>query len=450
MRITVVALLALLTLAAGCGDDGEGTPVAAGPCGPNPALAKQRDACEFAPGAPAEQTIGECTGNKIPIEHVVIIMQENRSFDQYFGHLRGHGQDDIDVAPAAATNPDPSGAAVPWHHESAYCVEDTDHGWSASHEQWNNGRNDGFATSNASSGDPTGQRALGYYEQSDLPFYYDLASTFAMSDRYFCSLLGPTYPNRYYLAAGTSFGIVTTSLTKLAPRGTANIYRSLNAKGITWKSYYASLPSLFLFPDLQTTQNDHLFPIEQFAKDAADGTLPQVSFVEAGFSEQAFIETDEHPPADMQLGQHWVWDQVTALTKSPLWEKSALFLTYDEHGGLYDHVSPPAACVPDGTPPKQNPELGGFDRLGFRVPLIVVSPWARRHYVSHEVHSHTSILRFLEAKFDLPALTKRDANSDAMLDLFDFDSPPRLQVPQFAEPPVDAAQLNQCRAEFPG
>jgi phospholipase C len=126
-----------------------------------------------------------------------------------------------------------------------------------------------------------------------------------------------------------------------------------------------------------------------------------------------------------------------------------MFITYDEHGGLYDHVSPPAACAPDDTAPALNPELGGFDRLGFRVPLIVLSPFARRHFVSHEVHSHTSILRFIEAKFGLPALTKRDANSDALLDLFDFASPPRLDVPTFGEPSTDQAQLDTCKTAFP-
>ena len=113
---------------------------------------------------------------------------------------------------------------------------------------------------------------------------------------------------------------------------------------------------------------------------------------------------------------------------------------------MYDHVPPPPACAPDDTPPDEHPELGGYDRLGFRVPLIVVSPYAKRHFVSHQVHTHTSILRFIEAKFGLPALTKRDANSDAMLDLFDFDAPPHVDVPAFSEPVVDAAKLAACPA----
>src|SRR5215831_9421400 len=209
MRPALIASLGLILFVAACSDSGSPS----SPCGPDPALAARREACEFGAGAPATETIGDCTGDAIPIQHVVIIMQENRSFDQYFGHLPGHGQDDVDVPPPTATNPDPSGAPIPWHHEGAYCVADTDHGWVAGHRQWNDGRNDGFATTNATDADPTGQRAMGYYDQSDIPFYYDLASTFAMSDRYFCAVLGSTYPNRFFLAAGTSFGIVNTKVT---------------------------------------------------------------------------------------------------------------------------------------------------------------------------------------------------------------------------------------------
>ncbi len=434
----------------GGADDGAAR---SGPCSqPLPALATRRGACEFDKGALAKATIGTCVGKQIPIEHVIVIMQENRSFDHYFGHLKGHGQDDIDVPDATTSNPAPdAGAPIAWHHESAYCVADTDHGWAAGHRQWNNGKNDGFAITNATAGDPTGQRALGYYDHSDLPFYYDLAATFAISDRYFSSVLASTYPNRMFSVAGTSFGIVTTQLTSLAPKGVPTVYRALNDKHVSWKAYKTDLPSVFLFPDFANdpAQAAHIVTADQFLKDAAAGTLPQVAFVDAGFQESADVETDEHEPADIQLGQHYVWQRVTAVMHGPQWRSSAIFITYDEHGGLYDHVSPPSACAPDATPPAQNPELGGFDRLGFRVPVIVVSPYARRHYVSHTVHSHTSILRFVEAKFDLPALTKRDANSDAMLDLFDFSAAPRLDVPKLTEPPVDAAQLAACKKAFP-
>ena len=353
--------------------------------------------------------------------------------------------------------------------------DDTDHGWVASHGQYNGGLNDGFTVTNVIASDRTGQRAMGYYDQTDIPFYYNLISTFATSDRYFCALLGPTYPNRLYLLAGTSFGVVSTASgpktialpdggsrpstlneqVGLAPPGVPQIFKSLNAAHVTGKDYKSELAAAFLFSDFvaDPAQADHFVDISQFAVDAAAGKLPAVSFIDPKFfgaaataTAPAQPEDDEHPPANIQQGQHFVWTQVNALLKSPNWKSSALFITYDEHGGMYDHVPPPAACAPDETPPDENPELGGYDRLGFRVPLIVVSPYAKRHFVSHEVHTHTSILRFIEAKFGIPAMTKRDANSDAMLDLFDFNSAPRTDVPAFEEPAVDAAKLASCPA----
>ncbi len=432
----------------------------AGPDGGAPAcgesLATQRTACTFASGALPKDTLGDCATKPIPIEHIIIAMQENRSFDHYFGHLPGHGQDDVDVPPADEWNPSPPDAGVPpapvpWHHDQSYCIDDTDHGWVASHGQYDDGKNDGFALTNVIAQDRTGQRALGYYDQTDIPFYYSLASTFAISDRYFCSLLGPTYPNREYLLAGTSFGSVATDegpRNGLAPAGVPNIFKVLDAAGITWRDYYSDLPAAFLFSDYEPTAvaNGNVVDVSQFAIDAAAGNLPQVSFIDPTFLPVPDIqsETDEHPPADIQVGQHFIWTQVTALLSSPNWKSSAMFITYDEHGGMYDHVPPPAACPPDDTPPDENPEIGGYDRLGFRVPVFVVSPYAKRHFVSHQVHSHTSILRFLETKFNLPALTNRDANSDAMFDFFDFDSPPDLTVPAFTEPAVDPTQLTAC------
>ncbi|HVU04036.1 MAG TPA: alkaline phosphatase family protein [Polyangiaceae bacterium] len=476
VALHTVALAALLT-STGCsskdsegknthpekdGGGGGGQPGDSGPtvdnrCHPTASLAAKRNTCDFGPGAAPEDTIGDCPGDAIPIEHVVLIMQENRSFDQYFGHFKGHGQDDVDVPAAPPTNPagavGDAGASgtVTWHHEDKWCQPDTDHGWVASHQQWNGGQMDGFATSNAVVADPTGGRALGYYEEADLPFYYQLYSTFATSDRYFCSLLGPTYPNRLFFLAGTSFGATRTDLSAVAPKGAPFILRQLDEKGVTWKVYKTNLPSVLLFADYATDSKlaDHFVQAEQFAVDAAAGTLPQVSIVDANYSDKAWLETDEHPPADAQLGQHWVWQQVQALVKGPQWNDAALFITYDEHGGLYDHVEPPPACAPDDIAPKERPDLGGFDRLGFRVPVVVVSPYAKRHFVSHEVHSHTSILRFVQTKFGLSALTNRDANSDAMLDFFDFDHAPNLDVPDFAEPAVDQAALDDCKAAFP-
>lgn len=424
-------------------------------CGLDQKFVDKRSSCTFTAGALPKDTLGACASAKNPIEHIIVLMQENRSFDQYFGHLKGQGQDDVDVAPQSTSNPGSTadggtGAAIDWHHETEYCVADTDHGWQATHRQWNDGKNDGFAVSNSIPGDPSGSRALGYYDQTDIPFYYDLASTFAISDHYFCDVLGPTYPNRMYLMGGTSFGIVTTDLKVLAPPGANQIFKELNDKNVSWKAYHGPISQVLLYTDFATdqAQASHLVDISEFAKDAAAGKLPAVAFIDPNFSSTPILdENDEHPPADMQVGQKFVYDQVQALMHSPEWKSSALFITYDEHGGLYDHVAPPKACAPDDTPPRLNPELGGFDHLGFRVPLIVVSPYAKRHFVSHAVHSHTSILRFIEAKFGLPAITNRDANADAMFDLFDFGSP-NTDVPSFTEPVVSDAQASRCQQNF--
>src|SRR5262249_32775111 len=152
--------------------------------------------------------------------------------------------------------------------------------------------------------------------------------------------------------------------------------------------------------------------LDDFYTDAAAGTLPPVVLIDApGLGLDNATSADEHPPANIQIGQKFVSEVVHALMKSPQWRKSALFITYDEHGGIYDHVAPPVACAPDATPPKLDGKdvgTGGFDQLGFRVPLVVVSPYAKRSYVSHATYDHTSITRFLEAKFKVPALSARD------------------------------------------
>src|SRR5262249_52911695 len=156
--------------------------------------------------------------------------------------------------------------------------------------------------------------------------------------------------------------------------------------------------------------------------DAAAGTLPQVSYVDPAF---ILGEDDEHPPTNIQLGQAFIAKVLNAVMTSPAWKRTAVIVTYDEHGGYYDHVPPPPACPPDAIPPSLQPNdtQARFDRYGVRVPLVVVSPYARKHFVSHRVYDHTSILRFIETRFDLPALTARDANADPLLDLFDFKKP---------------------------
>jgi phospholipase C len=465
------------------GDSGSEPETGACTVGDDPA--PTRAACGFAAGATPSATLGACaTGERIPVGHIVLLMQENRSFDHYLGHLKGHGQDDVDVAPDDASNPpfvagasDAGGAAdgaapeggsfadgeapeggspgpVLWHHLDDYCFDDTNHEWVPSHLEWNQGKNDGFVVQNAGANDALGfdrggGRSMGYYDQNDLPFYYGLAKTFAISDRYFCDVMGPTFPNRRYFYAGTSFGYTENDLDP-SSADYRTIFRVLNERNISWKVYASEIdfPGASMFNSFRATdKGGHVVPLSEFVADAAAGRLPEVSWIDPQLLFGNAQQSSEHPPADMQVGQRFVYTQVQALLKSPNWPTSAMFITYDEHGGLYDHVPPPPACPPDDTPPKET-GFGGFDRYGFRVPVFVVSPFAKPHFVSHVVHSHSSILRFIEARFDLPALTKRDANSDAMLDMFDFEGAPSLLPPPLTEPPVDPAKLEACLARY--
>ena len=189
-----------------------------------------------------------------------------------------------------------------------------------------------------------------------------------------------------------------------------------------------------------------------FIAQAQAGTLPQVAFVDAIFGHDKSTQNDEHPPADIQFGQQFVSQIVQALLASPQWKASALFFTYDEHGGYYDHLAPPPACKPDAIEPvlPAGDTTGGhFDRYGVRVPMVVVSPFARRGFTSHAVYDHTSITRFIEAKFRLPALTARDANADALMEMFDFANPPFMTPPVLAPAPdPDPNGISDCVGTF--
>lgn len=442
-------LFACLALLSACGGSDDETGKAPSPVNCDPAAdgkAQERAACAFGPGALPKETLGcEMRGKRLPFEHVVLFMQENRSFDHYFQKLPGYGQPDVSVAPEGVTNPAPDGTPIPFVHKQEYCFDDTNHEWDGSHESWNDGKNDGFAKANANTGDPTGARAMGYYDEKDLPFYYELASTFAISDSYFCSVMGPTWPNRMYYFAASSFGN-----TDNVPVGGENLtlFDRLNEKGISWKEYRTNLATSAMFVTDLLENTEKLVDHSQFAEDVKNGSLPQVSWVDPLFSAGGALETSEHPPGDMQIGQKWMYDQLKVLMESPYWEKTAIFITYDEHGGLYDHVSPPKACAPDDIAPKKGAEHGGFDQLGFRVPVYSVSAYTKKHHVSHVVNDHTSIVRFVETLFDLPAMTKRDANASAMLDFFDFEDPPFLTPPTFSEPPIDQAKLETCKQLF--
>jgi phospholipase C len=449
MRTTLLGLSLLL----GCNNE---PPTYGGPrstLDDNAALAARQN-CTFKAGDQSGLSVAKDAplGREIPIDTVVVLMMENRSFDHLLSNLPNFGQSDVDVATASMSNPDSSGQAVPFHHADSYCFADTNHEWDGTHLQYDNGMNDGFVKSNESwsGGGPSGARAMGFYDERELPFFYAAANTFALSDHYFCSVLGPTFVNRFYLYAGTSFGYTDNQILFMPE---PNIMETLQAKKIDWRVYSETLPGPANFLDTYSKYiGDNFIPLKHFFDDAAAGQLPPVVFVDANLRDDGAIRDDLHPPGDVQLGDQFLAKVTAALTQSPQWKRSALFITFDEHGGLYDHVPPPKACPPDATAPMlpRGEDPGdGFGRYGFRVPLVVISPFAKAHYVSHRVYDHTSILRFIEARFELGALSNRDANADPLFDLFDFSKPSFATAPSLPAGVVDQQKLDDCTAQFP-
>jgi phospholipase C len=387
------------------------------------------------------------SGDIRKIDHVLVLMQENRSYDDYLSRLHFQGQPRSAVE-SQKPNRNPLGGPPihPFLKDSPCEVADLDHSWNGTHREWNGGRMDGFTAANVNPADPTGSRAMGYYDSKTLPFYYGIANEFSTADRYFASVLTQTFPNRFYLLTGTSFGHIRNDVAIFTQK---TIFQALDEArpAVSWKIYLASFQVELLFSYVAQHAAGHVFPISQYFTDAANGTLPQVSFLESDPFGDKNTESDEHPPANVQVGQKFTHDAMSALVNSPDWSSSAFFLVYDEHGGFYDHVSPPPAPPPDNIPPMLQPgdTPGAFDRYGIRVPALVVSPYAKAHHVSHTVYDHTSILKFIETRFGLPALTRRDAAADPMLDMFDFTrvSHPHPVLP---DAPVDAAGIAACNA----
>jgi phospholipase C len=377
------------------------------------------------------------------IEHFVVVMMENHSFDNILG-LIGRG-DGFTIGPhglPTATNPDGNGNHVHAFHMPTECqTTGVGNNWKVTHEAFDGGACRGFVTS-------TTAEAMGYFTNADLPFTCGMASTFPIADRYFCSAMAQTYPNRRYLLAGTSLGLIDDSLpSALPPNGV--IFEQLNRYGITWKNYYSTLPSLAVFlPLLQDRSlSSGLAKIDQFYADAAAGTLPSFSLVEPDYGVQS-----EEDPQDVQFGDQFMGKVVNAVMASPNWPSTMLIWTYDEHGGYYDHVPPPAAVTPDDVPPALKPgdPPGAFDRYGFRVPAGVVSPYSKKNFVSHTIYDHTSILKTVEEKWNLPALTRRDANASSLFDMIDLHSKPAFKQPPRLPTAADPTLKAGCLSSGPG
>ena len=420
------------------------------------------------------------------IDHVIILMQENRSFDHYFGSYKGvKGFADQSAAfqqpdPANTKNA-PAGVLLPFHldttNTNAACTHDITHDWIPTQQSWNGGKMDGFVTSRIPINGNDAALTMGYYTRADLQYYYALADAFTLCDSYFCSVLGPTDPNRLYSMAasidpdGKNGGpllqtLVTNRSSFYGKLTYTTMPEQLQTRGISWKVYGSpdqnalngtlSDNVLSYFKNFQDPASalykgafGPVFPTD-FLADLASGNLPQVSWLIMS------IVDSEHPPSPALFGEVTVAGIVSALMANPtVWAKTALFITYDENGGFFDHVPPPTA--PAGTageyitaPPVPDPSIeGGIAGpigLGCRVPALVISPFSRGGFISSDMFDHTSILRFLETRFgaEVPNLSawRRQTVGD-MTSAFNFTKPDN-SIPQL---PSTSPALSNITAE---
>ena len=424
------------------------------------------------------------------INHIIVLLQENRSFDHYFGQLASYWQANgypqatngttFDGEPANVSNLDPNGDPVTPFQLQTGCTENPSPSWNESHGDRNrfnpadssNAPMDGFVHTAGKDAagfnfyDVLGHRAMGYFDGSQLNYYYFMASNFATSDRWFSPVMTRTQPNRMYLYGATSQGHVNALNTTNSPPLTAQtIFQLMQNNSVTWKLYVHPDSSgcttasclyshsyLSQFTYGKTVLNslpNQLASTSQLLTDMQNGTLPQVSFIEPA----GYVGLDEHSPTvdstgagTIQAGAAYVQSLIDAFMASPSWKDSVFVLSYDEPGGFYDHVPPQPAVPPDSIQyptdilstdicANNTSPVCGFFVTGFRVPLIVVSPFTKPNYVSHTVMDYTAILKLIETRFNLPSLTARDAAQPDMTDFFDF-----VNVP-WATPPSPPQQV---------
>jgi phospholipase C len=396
------------------------------------------------PGSLPYPDVAAGTDQVPEIEHIVVVMMENHSFDNILGLIgRGDGFTVGSDGHPIASNPDGHGNLIHAFHMPNECqTTGVRNDWTAAHEAFDGGTNQGFVTGST-------PEAMGYFTKDDLPFTCGMASVFPIADRYFCSAMAQTDPNRRYLISGTSLGLINDTFPlDLPPNGV--IYEQFDKHGITWKDYYSDAPTLGVYLTYLEEGNPlrkGVTKIDQFYVDAAAGNLPQYCLVEPNYD-----ESSEEDPQDIQFGDQFIGKVVNAVMSSPNWPKTMLIWTYDEHGGYYDHVPPPAAIPPDDIPPNLQPgdPPGTFDQYGFRVPAGVVSPYAKKDFVSHTVYDHTSILKTVEEKWNLPALTRRDANASSLFDMVDLRSKPAFLTPPKLPAAANPVPKEGCLTTGPG
>ena len=395
-------------------------------------------AAGLAAALPAETLIGEAAKQQtrasqlpsprnMPIDTFVVLMMENRSFDHYFGwHKNADGKQ------AGLTFPDANGNPVATHHlGSQYqgcAFRDPDHSWDGGRHQYNQGKMDGFVQGNAQH---TGsdEFAAGYYLEQDLGFIPHVADAFQLYDRFFCSIMASTYPNRHYMWSAQSGG---QKNNQFAQNEWETIFDRAVAKGVSASYFNSDIPFSALHP--RALAQTAGMPV--YYQRAASGTLSHINFVDPAFGgEEEGVSGDEHPHGDVRVGQAFMSDVVHAFMESPQWKTGALFIVYDEWGGFFDHV-PPRSVPDDLNSPNQ---FENFGMSGFRIPAVVVSPFVRRGNVSHATSMFESILKLISYKFGLGYLNKRHRYATNIGRTFDWNNP-NFNVPGLPDPAAIVGQ----------
>jgi len=350
------------------------------------------------------------------IDHVVVVMMENRSFDHFLGWVPG-----ADGKQAGLSYVDRYGARHATYHLAQYAScghHDPDHSYEGGRIQLNNGRVDGWLRAGEDDVLP-----IGYYERSDLGFFGQAAPQWTICDRYFAAVMAETYPNRFYIHTAQTDRTHNSSTTSTLP----TIWDRLAAASVSAHYYFSDVPFLALWGAKYLPISR---PYASFLTDAATGQLPSVSFIDPRFVDEASgSSADDHPHADIRAGEEFLNEVYRAVTTSPNWSRTMLVITYDEWGGFYDHVAPTTA--PDVSPTTA--------LRGFRVPTVVISPRARRGHVAHNTYDHTSILKAIEWRWGLAALTPRDSAARNLAEVLDFSAPANPTAPTYVTAPFVAA-----------
>lgn len=340
-------------------------------------------------GVPVNGISGVDAGKLEGIDTFVVLMMENRSFDHLLGYrrlLEGRNENGLT---GYEWNPDPAGNRVGVFQLANFSPEDPPHMWDDCHAQWNGGANDGFVRIHAG---PSQHEVMGYHVREDIPVTSALADSFAVCDRWHSSVLASTFPNRYHLHGATSRGV----RNNVPLPDFTSILDVMGNAGLGGANYFHDLPFQTAYSRFQGA-----IGIEQFFTDAAAGTLPRLSFVDPRFSGPD--ANDDHPDTDVRLGQALIGSIYAALAASPQWSRCMFILTYDEHGGFYDHVAPGQTVADEPA----------FEQLGFRVPAIVAGPSIRAGSVVSTPLEHVSVISTVTRRFGLPSINARvDATND--------------------------------------